>query len=114
MGVKTYHVSGVPEKFSTVIEKSEELYFPIEAFNLTVLDVLALINDVGGDILVGASKANGQSGVLVSEIAIGSGLISQGFVLADEFSKMVIEIREKIEGLEGLEQTKGTENNGTT
>jgi hypothetical protein len=106
MEIKTYNVLGVMEKFSKVVEKNGELYFPIEAFDLTVRDVMDLIVEVGGDILVGASKSNDRSGVLVSETAIGAGLIYQGIYNADEFSKLVIELKEK------LKETEGAENNG--
>jgi hypothetical protein len=92
--MKIYKVENVPATMATVVDKRGELYFPIEAFGLTVKDVMDIVVEIGGDILVGVN--DGLSGVVVSEDAIGGALIEQGFVKAREFSETVKSIKEKI------------------
>jgi hypothetical protein len=92
--MKIYKVANVPIEFATIVDKRGELYFPIEAFGLTIKDVMDIVVEVGGDILVGVN--DGLSGVVVSEDAIGGALIEKGFIEAAQFSETVKKMKEKL------------------
>ncbi len=96
--------NNVPPELAKVAMRGNELFMPMEAFGLKLADIVTMIFELDGNVLLGVKKENGLSGVWVSLDMIRNGLIVKHKATQklngslEAFDQTIEGIRSKING----------------